>query len=100
PRAVAQGLAGGKPVVAFDIDGTKEIVINWKTGFIVPPEDVELLKEKITYLLENSEISAKMGKEGQKLIMQLFPVEKMVDEIEKIYVKFLNNGKRKRLYHS
>ncbi|MCM8766757.1 MAG: glycosyltransferase family 4 protein [Candidatus Omnitrophica bacterium] len=100
PRAVAQGLAGGKPVVAFDVDGAKEIVINWKTGFIVPPEDVELLKEKIIYLLENSEISAKMGKEGQKLIMQLFPVGKMVDEIEKIYVKFLSNGKRKRLYRS
>lgn len=93
PKAVAQGLAGGKPVVAFDIDGTREIVINGKTGFIVPPEDVELLKEKINFLLENSEITSKMGIEGQNLIKSLFPVEKMVDEIEKIYIKFLNNGK-------
>ncbi|MCM8784726.1 MAG: glycosyltransferase family 4 protein [Candidatus Omnitrophica bacterium] len=99
PRAVAQGLAGGKPVVAFDVDGAKEIVINGETGFIVPPENVKLLKERIIYLLENSVISDKMGKKGQELIKRLFPVEKMVDEIEKIYVKFLNNGKRKRLYY-
>ncbi len=93
PKAVAQGFAGGKPVVAFDIDGTKEVVINGKTGFIVPPENVELLKEKLIFLLENSEIAGKMGIEGQELIKKLFPVEKMVDEIEKIYIKFLNNGK-------
>jgi glycosyltransferase involved in cell wall biosynthesis len=95
PKAVAQGLAGGKPVIAFDIDGTKEVVINGKTGFLIPPKDIKLLKEKIIYLLENPEISDKMGKEGQELIKQLFPVEKMVDEIEKIYVKFLYNEKRK-----
>lgn len=95
PKAVAQGLAGGRPVVAFDIDGTKEVVINGKTGFIVPPEDIKLLKEKIIYLLENPVISDKMGKEGQELIKKLFPVEKMVDEIEKIYLNFLNNGKGK-----
>ncbi|HOK56276.1 MAG TPA: glycosyltransferase family 4 protein [bacterium] len=95
PKAVAQGLAGGKPVIAFDVDGTKEVVINGKTGFIIPPEDINLLKEKIIYLLENPVISDKMGKEGQELIKQIFPVEKMVDEIEKIYVKFLYNEKRK-----
>jgi len=95
PKTVAQGLAGGKPVVAFDIDGTKEVVINGKTGFIVPPKDINLLKEKIIYLLENPEISDKMGMEGRKLIKKLFSVEKMVDEIEKLYIKFLYNEKRK-----
>ncbi|MCM8818164.1 MAG: glycosyltransferase family 4 protein [Candidatus Omnitrophica bacterium] len=94
PKSVAQGLAGGKPVVAFDIDGTKEVVINGKTGFIVPPGNVKVLKEKIIYLLENFEIASKMGIEGQNLIKKLFPVEKMVDEIEKIYLKFLSNGKK------
>ncbi|MGC8976823.1 MAG: glycosyltransferase family 4 protein [Candidatus Ratteibacteria bacterium] len=93
PKAVAQGLAGGKAVVAFDIDGTKEIVINGKTGFIIPPLNVELLKEKIIFLIENPDIAYKIGIEGQKLIKNFFPVEKMVDEIEKIYIKFLNDGK-------
>ena len=95
PKTVAQGLAGGKAVVAFDVDGTKEVVINGKTGFIVPPKDINLLKERIIYLLENSEISDKMGKEGQELIKNLFPVEKMVDEIEKIYIKFLYNEEKR-----
>lgn len=95
PRAVAQGFAGGKPVVAFDIDGAKEIVLNMKTGFLVPPCDINSLKEKIVFLLKHPEIAEKMGKEGQELIKRNFSVEKMVDDIEKLYVKFLNNEKRK-----
>lgn len=95
PRAVAQGLAGGKPVVAFDIDGAREIVLNMKTGFIVPPCDVNSLKEKIIFLLKNPEIAEKMGKEGQQLVKKNFSVEKMVDEIENLYVKFLKDEKRK-----
>lgn len=94
PRAIAQGLAGGKVVVAFDIDGAREIVINGKTGFLIPPKDIELLKEKINFLIENPEVAFKMGLEGQSLIKKIFPVEKMVDEIEKIYIKFLRNEKR------
>lgn len=89
PKAVAQGFAGGKPVVAFDVDGAKELVINDKTGYLIPPKDTELLKEKLLFLLKNPEISYKMGKAGREIVEELFPVDKMVDRIEKVYVELL-----------
>ena len=91
PKAVAQGFAGGKPVVAFDIDGAREIVIDGKTGFLVPPKDISVLSEKLLFLLQNEEIAIKMGREGRKIVEEKFPVEKMVDEIEKLYSKLIKN---------
>lgn len=85
PKAVAQGFAGGRPVLAFDVDGSRELVVSGKTGYLIPPKDVELLKEKLRFLLQNPAISYKMGEEGRKIVQNLFPVEKMVDAIEKIY---------------
>ncbi len=91
PKAVAQGFAGGKPVVAFDIDGAREIVIDGKTGFLVPPRDISILSEKLLFLLQNEAIAIKMGIEGRKIVEEKFPVEKMVDEIEKLYSELIKN---------
>ncbi len=102
PKAVAQGFAGGKPVIAFDVDGSRELVVSGKTGYLIPPKDVELLKEKLRYLLQNPAISYKMGEEGRKVVLNLFPVEKMVDAIEEIYLETEaeknDRQKRHRLY--
>lgn len=89
PKAVAQGFAGGKPVVAFDVDGAKELVINDKTGYLIPPKNIELLREKMLFLLKNPEISYKMGEAGREIVKELFPVEKMVDRIEELYKELL-----------
>jgi len=87
PKAVAQGFAGGKPVVAFDVDGAKELVLNGKTGYLIPPGDTALLKEKLLFLLKNPEESYKMGEAGREIVKERFPVEKMVDRIEKVYIE-------------
>jgi glycosyltransferase involved in cell wall biosynthesis len=85
PKAVAQGFAGGRPVLAFDVDGARELVIDDRTGYLIPPKDVEMLKEKMRFLLQNPAISCKMGEEGRRIVMSLFPVEKMVSAIDNIY---------------
>ena len=85
PKTVAQGLAAGKPIVAFDVDGAKEIVIDGKTGYLVPAKDTKKLAFTIIKALKNKTSSEKMAKEGQKLIKKLFPIEVMVNKIEEEY---------------
>ena len=89
PKAAAQALAGGKAVIAFDIDGAKEVVKNGETGYLIPtkgpPMDVQRLTSAVIELLKNREKREEMGKKGKELIFQLFPVQKMVDSIEKAY---------------
>jgi glycosyltransferase involved in cell wall biosynthesis len=89
PRAVAQIMAAGKPVVAFDVDGAGEIVVDGETGFLVPPEDEATLEKRICTLLDDSELARRMGKSAQSRVMLKFSRETMVAEIEKLYLNIL-----------
>ncbi len=93
PKSVAQMMAGGKPVVAFDADGTKEIVRDSLTGFLIPAKDENALENRISILIKNPVLRQQMGNNGQKLIEKNFSTEKMVDKIEKLYLNILKQRK-------
>ncbi|MFH1227572.1 MAG: glycosyltransferase family 4 protein [Planctomycetota bacterium] len=91
-RALPQALALGKPAVSFDIDGAREVVLDGKTGFIIPPPDkgnekasLDKLAEKIIYILNHPEEAGKMGRAGRAHIQQNFNSEYMVSRIAQVY---------------
>lgn len=88
-RTLPQALASAKPVISFDVDGAREVVINDKTGYLIKAEDTAALAEKTIYLLSNPDKVAQMGLAGQQLVREAFTVEKMVGDIEKVYQKKL-----------
>lgn len=92
PRAVVQILASGKPVIAFDIDGAREVIEDGVNGFLVPPEDEINLEKKLRFLIENPDICKKMGLKGKQKVFQEFSVEKMVTEIERLYFNILGKS--------
>lgn len=51
----------GKPVVSSDVGSIAEVLINYKTGILVPPKDVYKLAEAILYLLQNDSVRKEMG---------------------------------------
>ncbi len=90
PRALPQALAAGKPVIAYDCDGAREVCIDGHTGFLVQPGDRKTLLERITALSNDSALAARLGMAGQKIVRQQFSVEQMVDALHSLYVKLLN----------
>jgi glycosyltransferase involved in cell wall biosynthesis len=82
PRAVVQGLLSGTPVVAFDCDGAKEVIVNGKTGFLVPPGNPKSFSESIQAAFDSGD---KVTNEGRNRCLNMFSAEKMVLDIEKIY---------------
>ena len=79
-----------KPVIATDVGGTKEIMVDKKTGFLVREGSSEDIIEKISQLLENKQMATEMGKEGSKFIQEKFNWERVTKiflEIIKPYVK-------------
>lgn len=84
-RALSQALAAGRPVVAFDCDGAREVCIDNETGFLVEAGDLELLRCRVLKLTENSEIRECMGARGQLLAKERFSVETMVESIYSLY---------------
>lgn len=78
PLSVLEALSLGKPVIASNVDGVSEVVVNNKTGLLVPPADSESLAEGIINLLEDPFWASVLGMEGRKLVESKFTVEQMI----------------------
>lgn len=89
-NVVMEYMALGKPVIVTDGGGTKELVANGKTGFLVKPESVEKLASKIEYLLDNAKIATDMGEKGREKIKKEFSLEKMTNSYVNLYKSLLN----------
>ena len=87
PRALPQALAVGKPVVAYDCDGSREICRDNETGFLISPGDREELFRCILLLAGHKNICHHLGQTGRNFVRENFAVEKMVDAIYHLYLK-------------
>ncbi len=77
-RVAVEAQSMEKPIIASDIGGSKETIIDEKTGFLFESNNAESLSKKILKVLFMDEGSLElMGKEGRKNIIQKFNVEKM-----------------------
>ena len=56
-------------------------------GFIIPDENPEAIAEKLSLLIDDSELRTRMGKAGLKHLKKNFTVEKMTEAIEGVYYK-------------
>ena len=72
PRVAVQALAEGKPVVAYPLDGTPEVVLDGKSGFLVPVGDHGKAAEKILQILSDKTLHREMGEYGRNLVKGLF----------------------------
>jgi glycosyltransferase involved in cell wall biosynthesis len=81
----AEASAMGKPVIATNKGGLKEIVIDGKTGFLISP-DPEELAEKLGIFYENPSLIDKLGKNARKHVLKKFSWDKMAKQFEKIYL--------------
>ncbi len=88
-RTILEAMAAGKPVVAFNDGGPRELVKDGLTGFLVPPSNIELMAEKISGLIRDECLSARMGNEGRRLLKETFSMEKYNENLGKIYMATL-----------
>jgi len=85
PRTLPQALACGKPVVAFDVDGAREVCLDGRTGFLVRPGDVTGLAAAVIRLLQDQELAHRMGAQGRELVRGQFSEALMVRQIDELY---------------
>lgn len=95
PMVLLEAAATGLPIVATDVGGNHEVVLNGRTGFLVPPKDPQALAQAMLRLMETSEEDrARMGAAGRAHVMANYTLERVVDMWEALYGELLN---RKRL---
>jgi glycosyltransferase involved in cell wall biosynthesis len=90
PRALPQALAAGRPVLAYDCDGAREICLENETGFLVAPGDVGRFTEKLLLLAEDAGLRNRLAERGRGWVREEFGVEKMVDRLGCLYEQFVS----------
>lgn len=90
PRALPQALAAGKPVVAYDCDGAREVCVPEQTGFLLPPGDQAGLIKAVVTLAQSPALRHQLGERGRQLARERFEVARMVDAIHACYLNLLS----------
>lgn len=72
PKAVLEAMAAGLPVVATDIPGCREAVIDNETGFLVPPRNPAALAEALGKLIADPALRARLGAAGRQRVLENF----------------------------
>ncbi|MDR1477928.1 MAG: glycosyltransferase family 4 protein [Planctomycetaceae bacterium] len=88
-RVLPQALLAGKPVVSYDIDGAREVVIDGVTGYLLPPKSIKQLKNAIVKLATSPDLRIKFGQTGKELFANKFNHHNMTSQIRKLYESFL-----------
>ena len=74
PMVILEAYACGVPVIVYDYGvSAKELIINNKTGFIIPQNDKQTYIEKLKYLCENDKTRKKMGKNAKAEVKKYYP---------------------------
>ncbi|MCE7065368.1 glycosyltransferase family 4 protein [Dyadobacter sp. CY326] len=77
PQALLQASGMAIPCIATDINGCNEMIENGKTGFLIPPKDVEAIVVACEKLIENRQASREMGKLAQQFVLQNFEQQQL-----------------------
>jgi glycosyltransferase involved in cell wall biosynthesis len=82
---VLEAYACGKPVIASDVGGLKELIVDGETGFLFEAGNFKQMAEKIVYLLNNSDKAVEIGRKARILVEEKYSIDKVVDMIERLY---------------
>lgn len=87
---VIEAMAAGVPVVAFNNDAMNEIIVDGKTGYLVPEGNIGLATERISSLLDNNALADDIKKAALNRVKTHFDVPVLIDNIQKHYTAILH----------
>ena len=88
--SAVEAMACEIPIVVTNVGGLKEVVINNKTGLVVPPEDPTSIANAIEKLLLNKSLSKKLGNSGREHVIKNYSLDQSIKNMLNIYNELLN----------
>lgn len=83
--AILEAMAAGLPIVATNVGGNPEIVLDGETGFLVPPESSDILAERVVNLLRDPRRARDFGDRGKRRVAERFSLSAMVEAYQDCY---------------
>ncbi|MGH2542000.1 MAG: glycosyltransferase, partial [Ardenticatenaceae bacterium] len=93
PRAVLEAMAASLPILAFDVDGVSETVIDDETGYLISHGDVHGLLDAARNLALNKAWRASMGDAGRRRVETCFSAQATAEQVAEIIGQQLDRVK-------
>jgi glycosyltransferase involved in cell wall biosynthesis len=88
PCVFSEAMACELPIVATNVDGAREAIVDAENGFLHEPHDVEGMAQSVIQLIRDENLRRKMGQVGKRRVME-FDIGKSVDTVDATYRKYL-----------
>lgn len=89
PRVILEAMLMSKPVVACDISGPSELVVNGESGFLIPVKNPHTLANALFKLIASVDMRNRMGEKGKMRALEKFSMESYVSGVSKIFKEVL-----------
>ncbi len=90
-NSLLESMILGKPVVATNVGGNDELIVDGITGFLVPRDDPSALAKASLKLIENRELSRRLGEKAKEKALRQFSVPQMVRSTEDLYERLISS---------
>jgi glycosyltransferase involved in cell wall biosynthesis len=90
-NSIMEAMAAGVPVIATDVPGTRDLIVDDQTGYLVPPDKAcrrEICRHTNS-ILDNPDLAQRLGEAGRQRMLNNFSVEKMVERYVQLYRQVL-----------
>jgi glycosyltransferase involved in cell wall biosynthesis len=89
PTSVMEAASIGLPIVATGVGGTREIIEDGKTGFLIKAGDAEQLEHKLLGLLTNTDLREELGRNARIFVKQNFGWDEITERYVKLYASLM-----------
>jgi len=90
--AMLESMAMEVPLLATDVGGTREAVINGKTGFLVPANDKQALEDGLLAALNNPQQLKQMGQDARQFVVERFTYQEMVLKTNELLINVIRDN--------
>ncbi len=94
PVSAIEALAAARPVVATRVGGVPDVVEDGVDGFLVDPGATDQLADRLEQLARDPELRARMGEHGRHRVPARYAVERLVDDMDRLYRSLLEAAPR------
>lgn len=91
-NSILEYMAAARPVVATDVGGAREAVVDGQTGYLVRSDDPDAMAHRVTHLLSQPALAREMGKRGRQIVEQKFSCKRQLERTHQLYERLLSQS--------
>ncbi|MFN8414020.1 MAG: glycosyltransferase [Anaerolineales bacterium] len=88
PIALLEAMGGGLPIIATEVEGVDEVIVQGEQGLLVPVENADALSQAILQLLRQPELRVNMGLAAKKRLRDLYSIDRMCERYLTLMLEF------------